>query len=113
MDTMHGCRIKELRRVFSMTQAELAYALGVAQQTLAAWEGGRYEPSRFEALVLEQLEAQATPAEAFFRTQALLGSLRTLPPEPAKLRLEALLRGLFGRPDHPRKRARRRAKAAS
>ena len=36
-----GARIAELRKASSITQAQLAEAMGVSQQTVASWEVGR------------------------------------------------------------------------
>ncbi|HEY7917424.1 MAG TPA: helix-turn-helix transcriptional regulator [Acidimicrobiales bacterium] len=38
-------RVRELRTVRSMSQAELAVALGVSRQTVISIENGRYSPS--------------------------------------------------------------------
>lgn len=37
-------KFKELRRSKSMTQSELAAAIGITQQAVANWESGRSKP---------------------------------------------------------------------
>ena len=41
---MFQIRLKELREVRKLSQAKLAYALGVRQSTVAMWENGKNKP---------------------------------------------------------------------
>lgn len=38
---LHGRRIRESREALGLTQADVAGAIGVIQQTVASWEAGR------------------------------------------------------------------------
>ncbi len=42
---MLGAKIREIRRMRNETQQKLGHAIGVAQQSVAAWEGGRSMPN--------------------------------------------------------------------
>ena len=52
MSFWNGERIKQVRKVLELTQAELAQALGTRQQTISEWELGLYPPGRAYQKVL-------------------------------------------------------------
>lgn len=60
-------RVYELRAKASITQEELANAVGVTRQTIIAIEGGNYTPSVFLALRLARHFKE--PVEKVFWTQ--------------------------------------------
>src|SRR5690606_18275433 len=63
-----GPRLRELRKKYGMTQADVANAIGTTTPEVSAWENGRQPPAR--ALYL----ARAT---AKFETADALGLIRT------------------------------------
>ena len=62
--------VKGLRSHLAMTQAELAYELGVRQQTISEWETGAYTPrgasERLLTIVAERagFEWESAPPDA-------------------------------------------------
>ncbi len=52
--------IAELRARLGLTQAGMAEALGVRQQTVSEWETGRYQPRGASVRMLQSL-AEARP----------------------------------------------------
>lgn len=56
--------LRDHRRAAGLTQAQLATAVGVSRQTVAAMEGGDYAPSVF--LALRTARALGTTVEQIF-----------------------------------------------
>ncbi len=52
-----GARVRALRSRLGLTQAGLAAALGVRQQTVSEWETGQYRPRGASVRLLELAEA--------------------------------------------------------
>ena len=48
--------VKRIREVLKLTQAELAYKLGVSHVTVNRWERGKVKPSPLALLRLRSLE---------------------------------------------------------
>jgi putative transcriptional regulator len=59
-----GSRLKEVRVTHGLTQAELAFQVGVSRKTVNTIENGVFMPSAFLALSLAQ--ALGTTVEALF-----------------------------------------------
>jgi DNA-binding transcriptional regulator YiaG len=57
-------RIAALRASLGLTQAEMASALGVRQQTISEWETGRYAPRGTSSRVLGMLAESGRPYDA-------------------------------------------------
>jgi len=53
--------IAALRERLGLTQAEMADALGVRQQTVSEWETGRYQPRGASTRVLRYLAEAKAP----------------------------------------------------
>ncbi len=53
--------ITELRARLGLTQAEMAGALGVRQQTISEWETGRYQPRGASVRMLQFLAEARAP----------------------------------------------------
>lgn len=53
--------IARLRARLGLTQAEMARALGVRQQTISEWETGRYEPRGASVRMLQFLAESREP----------------------------------------------------
>ncbi|MCC7088183.1 MAG: helix-turn-helix domain-containing protein [Chloroflexi bacterium] len=53
--------ITELRARLGLTQAEMADALGVRQQTISEWETGRYQPRGASVRMLQFLAEARAP----------------------------------------------------
>jgi DNA-binding transcriptional regulator YiaG len=53
--------ITELRARLGLTQAEMAGALGVRQQTISEWETGRYQPRGASVRMLQVLAEARAP----------------------------------------------------
>ncbi len=53
--------ITELRARLGLTQAEMAGALGVRQQTISEWETGRYQPRGASVRMLQFLAKRRAP----------------------------------------------------
>jgi DNA-binding transcriptional regulator YiaG len=56
--------VAALRARLGMTQAELAAALGVRQQTVSEWETGRYAPRGASARMLGVVAEEASGYDA-------------------------------------------------
>ncbi len=56
--------IAGLRARLGLTQAEMARALGVRQQTISEWETGRYEPRGASRRMLQFLAESREPYDA-------------------------------------------------
>lgn len=61
MDTWSAEAIAELRARLGLTQAEMADALGVRQQTVSEWETGRYQPRGASVRMLRFLAESRAP----------------------------------------------------
>jgi len=64
MSNILGKKIQQARKKFSLTQAELAYRMGISAQSISAFESGRIVPER---KYLEKI-AQFTHQPLFFFT---------------------------------------------
>ena len=56
--------ITELRARLGLTQAEMADALGVRQQTISEWETGRYQPRGASVRMLQFLAEARAPYDS-------------------------------------------------
>jgi putative transcriptional regulator len=54
-------RIRQLRTLLDLTQAQLAQQIGVTVVTVARWETGRARPSPLAWRQIEELEKEAPP----------------------------------------------------
>ncbi len=61
-------KMKALRLVLSMTQADVCKAIGVSKPTLIAWESGRKAPDREQLEALSKLYSY--PANKLLRDNA-------------------------------------------
>lgn len=85
-----GQRIAERRKALGITQVQLAETLGIAQQTMAHYEGG---VSRIAVETLTQLsEALGTSVEEFIGTPAKRGAVKRGPAPKLQQQLEQLSR---------------------
>lgn len=64
MKNQVGKRIQQARKLFGLTQAELAYRMGISSQSISAFESGRIVP---EFKYLEKI-AQFTHQPLYFFT---------------------------------------------
>lgn len=60
-DGWDGEAVQALRRRLGLTQAEMAAALGVRQQTVSEWETGAYRPRGASARMLRLVAERAGP----------------------------------------------------
>lgn len=60
-------RIKELRKEFGLTQADLAKKVGVSRQTMNAIENGRYFPTLDIAYIITEIFNKKYVEEIFIK----------------------------------------------
>lgn len=75
--------IKALRQTIGLTQAQIARALGVTEQTVYSWERGTASPSRFDEIVILRMRELARTAAGRAQIHEAVMKAQYMPPAPS------------------------------